>query len=625
MAYGLTYRMQFTDRKGLPWRMDLLLKDGPQLSSPIIIPNISAEPLRIEYGKDEDLTAPIIESKAFITYIVDGVAPAAETFINIDEDTWLVEIYQGVVPALYWKGFIKPDNNRYPWLYPPYEFTINAVDFTFSKAVPMNLNDGAGLLLYDHISFSQVLARTLFQSIGYTDVILKILYSLKPAVLLADPITTSLLFHTDAFYTLENGPDLSFDALTKLMLSLRARMFYAGGSYWIQRLAEIGGATQDITTITPDDLAGIEASYPGSRRILGATPLSDIYYLDRSQELSVNASIKQQEANYQLKAINQIKNFDWRTDTQSPFTDWEGDTTGFFQRIGTGGYQDLYKLHIIPPPPATTRQIWTRLSAVTGQVFELNLRADALNAKYLQVFVYLVDAGGITGLQRMDEGGNWTPAAGNSTDAIQLSVENKSSNGTLQAVSSRIPEIAGHPNLEVLFLIGHVIPVDVVPPGQDVYVNLYPVFGRLFVNNYSDIQTKIASIKTYSYIPDREDLFFMDTTDATLSNTIYYNNGSTIVPIPNNDWDGRPIEENTARFILDTYYIPSYTFEGTVFSNTLQFNNSIQLADFSDKIMIQIRDKYSVRACTHELLLTEFKFPDSGSGAFTELPITRQR
>lgn len=632
MAYALTYRMEFVDRFLMQFRVDFLLKDGTELVTPIQISEPDAEPLVIEFkNSGENKFESIITSEITINYFYTGQGnvPIPETFINIEEDTWLINIYRK--GNLFWKGFVRPDGGAYPWLYPPFTFSLKAVDFTFCKGTIMNLNGGDGLLLYDFITWGDFFKRSLFQAIGYDDPTLKLLFETAPAVIGSNPVTTDLYLHTDAFYDLDDGVNFVYDALERFCLSLGCRMFYSAGAYWLQRIQDTNIDSQSLLVLTPDDTEGEEEINNDSYKILGSDASADIRYFNRTQMLDIKPALKRQDFNYKLKSINQILNFDWRQGAGvTPFPNWEGDTSGdgTLQRVGTGSAEDPYKLRVNQWDFPSARQIWARLAVTPGQVFEGNFKAIGNNAKHLEIIVYLVETGGIADVdsKRLGDGGEWLDAAANSTDSLLLSVENNSSNGTLNVVSDRIPEIPAYSGIDLLLLINRAIPVDVVPPGEDVYVDLYPVFGRLFVNNYSDIETKITNDKVYSFIPEKKEVFFLDAVDERLSNTIYYDNGSSIVPIPNDNWPtDETIDEVLARLHLDQQDIPTYVFQGDVITNELDFHHYIRLADKDNMKMLQLRDSYKVRSAVHTLVAAELKSLGSGDGSYTVTPKTRQR
>lgn len=631
MAYALTYRMDFVDRFLMQFRVDFLLKDGTELTAPILITEPDVEPLVIEYkNSGENRFSPIITSEVTINYYYtgEGNIPTPETFINIEEDTWLVNIYrQGV---LYWKGFVRPDGGSYPWLYPPYTFSLKAVDFTFCKGTRMDLDGNDDLLLYDFITVGDFFGRSLFQAIGYDDPILNILFETKPAVIGSDPVT-ALNVHTDAFYDLEDGVNYVYDALEKLCESLGTRLFYSAGRYWLQRIQEVYNDSQSLCVIDPTNLTGDIVANNDVYKILGSSPSADIRYYNRTQILKIDPALKQQDFNYKLKSINRVQNFDWREGNGlSPFPDWEGDVSGdgTLQRIGTGSAEDPYKLRVNQWDFPNARQIWSRIPVTPGQVFEINAKAIGHNAKYLEIIVYLVETGGLTDTdsRRLDDGGTWSDASGNSSDALRISVENNSDNGTLNVISDRIPEIPAYSGIDLLLEISRPIPIDIVPPGEDVYVDLYPIFGRLFINNYSDIETRIINDKVFSLIPEGKELFFLDTVDERLSNTLYYDNGSSIVPIPDDNWPtDETIDELVARTYLDQQAAPSYTFQGDVLTNELDFHHYIRLEDKDNMKMMQVRDSYKVRSAVHSLVAAELKQLGSGDGTYTVTPITRQQ
>lgn len=641
-TYGTIYRMQFRDKKDLLWRVDFRLKSAGDTDTPLMLQYGGGEPVMIDWSNsDEDPFATVIGSKASITYYRSSdTDPSPETFINIEEDEWLIDISKlpdNSTPVLFWRGFVKPDNNKYRWLSMPYDFTINAVDFTFSKGTTIDLND-TNLFLYDFITVGDFIKRSLFHSIGYDDSIAKILFTIKPDVIGSDLITQSLYIHTDAFYDFKDGAKFSYDTLEQLFSSVDTRIFYSAGSYWVQRVQDIGSTNQLIIIVTPDDTDGTTIENYDISQSLGNSPSDTVIYLNQTQVLTVNAAVKKQRVNYPLQGINQIKNFDWRSGTESPFLNWEGDNTGFYTRQGVGSLEDQYRIRVGDATGSTFRTIRSRVAVAVNQLVRLELKAksyltlpavDAVTyGVYLKAVIVLVNAGGLSPLKWLGTDGKWNNVTGGNVGEdeyyhISSNPKNNTNTGTIEILSEPIPAVTGISSYQVLVVIVDSGITPDPPSGSTFYTELYPAFLRVYNDPYVKIQEDIVNSKKYSLIPSPKEKFFLDIQDAGLSNTIFYDDVGVKKALPFNDWDGKTIDETVLRGELDQQNKPGYSFDGDVFSNELSFHHAITLTDFENKTMMLLRDKYSIMSCVHSIYATEIMPIGEEIGTYTVTPLTQ--
>lgn len=635
--YGVLYRIEFDDIDLVKWRIDICQKDLADLTTPFAL-TASDEPVRIEkVNSDESLFSPIIKTNYVITYQVndDAGCPPPETFIFIENDTFLIKSYKD--GALEWKGFINPDNNTYPWVPNPFNFQITATDFTFSQSEPIDLNDPV-LFLYDYITVGEFLKRTLFHSIGYDDPILKILYTPKPAIIGAGKITDNLYTHTDAFYSFTDGARFSYDCLTQFLKSIRARMFFSAGSYWLQYFEDIGTSDQQIITITPDDTAGVISTNIDTVSSLGKTVFDEIDYKSQSQEIQINKALKQQTFNYELKPINKIKNFDWRTQEVSPFTDWEGGNSHFYTRVGTGGVADQYRLHIEAYPSGVFDSIWSRIPVQVNKLVEVEFKVtgtinlpspSAVNySLYLKAVVVLVKAGEIGPRRWLSQDGKWntiTDGSVGEAEYYHVEVRPAASAGTLTVISDPIPTLAGVDSLEILIVIVDTGITPDPPSGTTYWTELYPVFGRVYNDPYTSLREKVVNSPKYSFVAaDDDDMFFLDINDPSYSNTLFYDDAGTKKALPLKNWSGQNLDEATVKLTADMQARPGITVMGDFLSSKLHFHHGVTLTDRGDLMMMQIRDKYSVKSGTHTLMLTELMAKGSAASTYTVIPLTEK-
>lgn len=622
-SYNRLYTLPFSDYFNLPWRVDILQKDGPITAVPFVLEGSDTPLVLDRQNNDEDRFSGIIKTKATISYVIRNASdPAPETFINIEDDEYLIEVYRD--NTLYWKGFMNGENNQYDWMPYPFIYSISATDMTFQDSTPVNLNDPT-ILLYDHITIGDFISRSLLQSASYDNPVVKVLYNKKPDVIGSGEITDSLYIHTDAFYDFRSGPEFVTPALTKLMNSLGARVFFSSGTYWIQFQPEIGSNPQNIVTVTIDNPEGVSSTNLDVSSTMHNGAVSNAIYLNRTPQVLVNKALKQQSFTYSFKPINRILNFDWRTDTQSPFDGWEGDATGFFVRVGSGAATDPFRLRIADFDDSGERSIWYRIPVDVRQRVEVTLRAKSyltLGAPstddfeiYTKAIVLLVERGtlGTIPQRYLSTGGQWLSPSGGGAGAAEYyhvsSRPDADNEGEIHIVSEPIPALEGISELDILFILLDSEITPDPPPGSIYYNELFPVFAGVYDNPYISATEKVVNNNKYSFVAEDKEMFFMDTLDDGFSNTIFYDNGSEIVPLPADNWNGRTIDRTVTVMHADQQPHPYPSVMGDFLSNTLELHHSVILVDMGNKESLILRDNYDVRRSIHKMAVSEL-FPE---------------
>lgn len=626
--YNKIYTLPFVDYFGLTWRVDLLQKDGPITADPFILEGSETPLILDRKNNDEDKFSGIVKTRATISYVIRNDSdPAPETFINIEDDEYLIEVYRD--GALYWKGFMNSENNTYDWQPRPFVFSITGTDMTFQDSIPVYLNDDDGILLYDYITIGDFLNRSLLFSASYDNPSVKVLYNKKPTEIGVGQITDSLYMHTDAVYSFSDGPQFVTDALLNFLNSLGARLFYSSGSYWIQYLPEIGSSPQQIVTVTPDNPNGVIGFNVDISSTMSNAANAGAIYLNRTAQVQVNKALKQQTVNYDFKPINRVVNFDWRTDTQSPFDGWEGDATGFFQRVGTGAADDLFRLRIPDFDDSGARSIWYRVPVKVGQRVEATFRSksfltlpapDAVDYEvYTKALILLVEAGTLGGLQQryLSTGGQWlVPSGGGAGEAEYYHIASRpdaDNEGEVHILSESIPALPGITDYEILVIIldSEISPEP--PPGSTYYTELYPVFAGVYNNPYVSATTRVVNNSRYSYVADDRKLFYMDTLDEGYSNTFFYKlDSGEYLAVPGDNWDGKTLERTTTTMFADQQARPYPNIIGDFLSNTLELHHSVVLVDMDNKETMILRDTYDVRKSIHKIAVSEI-FPEGAA------------
>jgi hypothetical protein len=612
--------MPFDDMRGTAWRVDFLQKDGPITTDPIIL--LAADnPLKLDkQNRNEDKFASIIKTTATIGYIYRGGSdPVPETFIDIENDIFLIEVYKNNI--LEWKGFLNGDNNSYPWVPAPFQFTLTATDFTFMDSTLINLNQ-TDLFLYDYITIGEFFNRTLFYATGYNDISLNILYTKKPAVIGSDEITNALFIHTDAFYDFIKGRDFVTVCLERVLSSIGARLFYASGSYWMQFIQDIGTSPQSILTITPDNLSGIRSAYLDTDILMGNATGAELIYAQRSQNVLITKALKQQSFIYDIKTINKLGNFDWHDfETDHPGSPWIIGDGMTFERFGNGSADNQYRLRTSNGVTGTFRSLQQSFTALPGNRLSIQFKVVGNYVKEIAIGVRIGE--NATAQYDLTAAGTWGPTSTGTVSNIvfPLSISN-ANNGTFEVITDPIPAGA-HTDLHVRF--AEIIPADVVPGGQTPYVDIYPVFIGIFNDQYVSYTEKVVNPKKYSLVADDEELFFMDIQQSNISNTIYYNNAGVKTPLPVKNWGGKNIDEIATKLRADQQARPGFGILGDFYSNALNFQQMVSLYDKNMKPTIQLRDSYQVRPCKHNIMVAELMEENAANAAYTITPVRRQQ
>lgn len=638
MAYTLTYRQRFIDIDTVApaqWEILYNKKDGPVVEIVDLVG--SASPLSIEWSNtDQDKFTPIIGSKATIGYVYQGLPgePIPKEFIDVEEDTWLIIINKN--GALHWKGFVKPDNNNYPFVYPPYEFKMNATDyFQAMKSITVDLNDPV-LFKYTHITLKEVIDRSLFHAVVYDDAVLKVLCSLSPdAISAPSALFDEVYIHTDAFYDFEDGAMSVYDCLTNLCQTMGMRMFYSGGSYWMQRVADLDQQEFTVYELRPNTDIEIKTVVNVVRQLGTSSPQNDMYYTGRTQNIYVTPALKKQEFDYKLKGINLLANFDWRNFTGSQFPGWGNAGSGLdLSRRGAGSIEDPYIARMAGGGDPSLGQILAQTFTVfSGQHIEINVKGLSYYTTGLRVNVALGPVSAGARSYFMDSGGDWKQddVIPTTYQEILLTPAKKTGEFSGKLTSSAIP--GGYLQYNLFFnIVGPSLlddPQNPKPPSNPIYNEVYPVFLRIFGGPYTDFVGTITNDLNYSQKPDKKEFFFLDTRDSRLSNTLFYNPG-TIQPLPPDNWasskDGslpkRTIDAHLGWAYLDARQSAVSNIQGDVSSNSFEFHNVVKCVDVPGTQFMVLRDKYDVRDCRHSLMIAEVMKEGTATGKYEVKPIT---
>lgn len=127
MAYGVKYRLEFSDVKGNKRKVEILKKDYVSSVLPMVC---QGEPVTIEWRADNDIYEPLIGSNASLHLMVTDTV-SYDNFYEYDEREYQLKIsYESSAGnySTYWMGFISNDIYIEAITTKPYPLTINATD-----------------------------------------------------------------------------------------------------------------------------------------------------------------------------------------------------------------------------------------------------------------------------------------------------------------------------------------------------------------------------------------------------------------------------------------------------------------------------------------------------------------
>lgn len=623
--YNIQYRMEFQDIYLSSWRVDFLLKNGIENVTPIRLTG-TGTPIKFDKKNNNEYKfEPIIKTQCSIQYLYQGLPgePSPETFIVIDNDDWQVQVYQdGLIK---WRGFINPDNNLYDWVPAPFAFMITATDFSFSEGQKMNFADDEGRMVYDHITIGDFINRTLFHTVGYDDPVLNIVYSKKPDVIGAGNITDSLYVHTDAFYDFEKGEMFAYDALKRFVSSIGARLFHWDGAYWLQYISDIGSALQPILQITPGNLSGEVITQLTPFSYMGNGPGDSVVYNSNTQQIMINRSLKQKNFTYKLKAINQLKNFDWR-DYTPPRTlpNWTVNPTLNIDRMGSGTINEPYRLRVYDRLPGqSVPRMEQAISVLPGQRLRIQIKVNGHYARDFGIGVRLGDVLADPSYV-MDSAGNWGPRLTPGTDntLFPVSIPNTDT-VTVDILTAAIPADAQEGT--AYLVLSYPRPVlSGIPPGEQFYIDYYPVSMQRYNDLFVQFDETISNDAKFSFVADPEELFFLDKQDANLSNNLFWDNGGVKEPLPLKNWSGENLDEYVTKQQGIQQAERTINVIGTFSSNSLDFQQSILLRDKSLLPTFMLRESYEVKQGRRSITAVEQLVFTTQTINWTVVPKTKE-
>lgn len=126
MAYGVKYRLEFSDLKENKKKIEILKNNY----SGSVLPMVGgANPCTITWEQDDDVYTPIIGSTATLNIMVTD-AISYDNFYEYDEREYQIKVsyWDGAAYQTYWKGWLTTDSYVEAITSAPYSITLKALD-----------------------------------------------------------------------------------------------------------------------------------------------------------------------------------------------------------------------------------------------------------------------------------------------------------------------------------------------------------------------------------------------------------------------------------------------------------------------------------------------------------------
>lgn len=268
MAFAVKYRVEFTDRKGTDWKVEIE-QDG-YVGSVIPLRSSSANPITIKFrATDTKLKfAPICPKDVELRVIADYDYQLMELAYSSDKD-FKLKVYE--VLALRFEGFLLKGLGGETYTNPPYTVKIKATDWLVAlKKTPYTHLGGN-----DVVRGSDVLMNIINNDVGLANKTFLDNSDLYPTSITPGATDTSLYvtYVNQALFVQEEMS--SYDVLKDLMTTHNCR-FFQRSNQWVV-----------------DSIASHEAGTTVQYRVRNATTYVDIVPQDIVQPTLLHTDVKQ--------------------------------------------------------------------------------------------------------------------------------------------------------------------------------------------------------------------------------------------------------------------------------------------------------------------------------------------
>lgn len=629
-TYFNKYYFEFDDdhvTEPARWRVDILDSEGDVPTTPfLLIPGES--PIiteRINTSDRKDIYVIGRQITISYKYTDQPNIPLPSIFTEGTERRFRVEVRKnGAIDGIY---FVKPDESQFPDDFDNYTVEIKAIDgLGYAEGVDFHIWDDTGLIIYGHISIYEAIMTRALNKILDVGTIINVLCSLVPGNMsFLEKLLFGVYCHTDIFYDFVKGPVSILDVLDAFGRALYGRFFIAQGQVWFVRTQDLTAPTFTVDQYTDDSTVNeVETQF-----ILtgGADPSSnDVTPIDSVPNRRMQSATKKATFKVEYQGINRLANFDWRSFTAFGPEFW-GSVEGNEQR-GTGTINDPYRVFLpynsLNPGGENLLQISSFGVLTTGDTISLSFSWKVINVEGFRVRVYIqgVNPGAVASL---DSSGNWS--VGVTSTFIDIKRTKKKQLGSVNIQSAAIPRLALD-NTIFDYRIEIYTPNPLTSPsnqdGPDLPgVEIYPIKLGISSSSSTSRVFKIVNNADFTKVQEEQDISFFDSGDAFLANTLFIDNFSTFEPA--SGWDSAKtgvnpadLERHMAQAHIDQYQRSVLTWEGALYSNSLEFYHLIEFSHLPGKRFMQLSDEYDNKTCTHRVLLAEVFDEGSAETTYTE-------
>ena len=126
MAYGVKYRLEFSDLKENKRKVEILKNNYVDSVLPMVG---TGNPVVIDWNKEDDVYENIIGSSCTLNILTtDSVS--YDNFFSLGEREYKIRVshWNGSSYDIYWEGFVVIDSYKEAITSPPYEISLKAID-----------------------------------------------------------------------------------------------------------------------------------------------------------------------------------------------------------------------------------------------------------------------------------------------------------------------------------------------------------------------------------------------------------------------------------------------------------------------------------------------------------------
>lgn len=653
---------------------------GGQLAG--IYPLVGSDtPLTITTGtQSDDKFEPILGTEVTIGVVLtDGIPAAAtpyfiappepEDFFAQDETKYKVIILKNGIT--YWTGFVKPDYCEFPYAAKPYVFNIVAADrIALLKTSLCDIQDvvnGNGLVPVIEMLTTRGLYKTL---VGNTLNLLSSLVHPTPTGMTyplgsQQTFFDQLLLRYELFWDdSQNQPVYIYDALTMIARSFGGRIFFSNNTFWFQRINDLRTASPMVSLYTTNDTPDSQATQSIQKLLKGDIASGDGIYSGANTLISIDGAhkVEKLDVNYILRGY--LQNYSWAAflngqfsawnsyifyyNTQSVATDWS-----YITQHGDGSIQTPYSCAFTMDSSGTHFIMQEVLGIKPGDIYTLKFTVKFYGVQLTayQVHLYQDYVSKDQDSHFYFDGSNWKQASSNKIALLggpikttiaaegnnnyHIKVNRPSDLGknevTINITFPAIPDygidigtesIIGvlAPNIMHVLFIDPDVSVNDGTGGNYIEIGAVSLEHKPF--SYTGETNTMTIPANYSIQNDDSDGKIIDGSDAWANSIEYGTYGANSGQMPD-VWHDTFLSSTYAhtmnlRSIAEQNRTAYQKMTLNIFSNTIEFYNTIQQTFGQNRLFMQLYDQYDVKKCDHNMQLLELTDPTGATATWKQ-------